>query len=139
MEGRSLLAAGARGVAFALLVVGAGCRSNAAALSYTLDATPGDLNLNRTPGVEYQETFTFTVTNPTGAEYHGKAPTCQLFDVVVVSSDSGSDTTPIWRWSKGQSLCQHSVDTTIADCRSMRPPILRRRPSRQFGRCWRPT
>ncbi len=80
-------------------------------LTYTVEADPGNINVNRMPGVEYLQKFIFTVTNPGRVDYHAHAPSCQLFDVMVMPV---SDTTPIWQWSKGKAFCQHTVDTTIA-------------------------
>jgi len=97
--------------AVSLVALGAARPTPSDPLTYTLSATPGDLNVNRTPGVEYDERFTLTVTNPSRTAYHVQAPSCELVDVMVIPA---GDTIPIWRWSRSQAFCQHTVDTTIA-------------------------
>ena len=97
--------------ALSLAVLGAARLAPSDPLTYALSATPGDLNVNRMPGVEYDERFTFTVTNPARTAYHVHASSCELVDVMVIPA---GDTTPIWQWSRRQAFCQHTVDTTIA-------------------------
>jgi hypothetical protein len=77
-------------------------------LKYTITAAPGNIHINRMPGPipprSYSETFTFVVANTYRTDYGGSAPTCQTFDVEIVSIDSPNQ--PLWKWSKGKKFCQ---------------------------------
>lgn len=77
-------------------------------LKYSITVAPGNLQVDRMPGPNpprpYKETFNFVVTNPKRTDYKGSAPSCQTFDVEVVSAAAPSRA--IWKWSKGKKFCQ---------------------------------
>ena len=106
-----LLAASA---AWSLSVLSEGQESSSL-LTYSLQAKPGDLQVDRMPGTNpprsYEETFSFVVTDTKRTDYKGSAPSCKTFDVEVVSVDTPDQ--PVWVWSKGQVFCQHVTPVNI--------------------------
>jgi hypothetical protein len=96
-------------------------------LRYRLGVRPGNLQVDRVPGPhqprQYQETFTFTVNNPTRTDYARSAPSCKTFDVEVVLFGS-SNQVPIWMWSNGQAFCQMVTSVAISAGQSWRKTVI---------------
>ena len=86
-------------------------------LKYAISAAPGDLQVDRMPGPHpprsYQESFTFTVSNPTRTDYSGTAPSCKTFDVEVLPAEPSGQGS-VWLWSNGKSFCQTVTPVHIA-------------------------
>lgn len=103
-----------------------GGQKSADLLKYSLSAAPGNIQLDRMPGPgparSYQETFTFTVTNPTRTDYAGTAPSCKTFDVEVVPISAADQ--PVWTWSKGRFFCQSVTPVPIAAGKSWQKSVV---------------
>jgi len=52
------------------------------------------------------------VTDPTGTDYKGTAPSCQTFDVEVIPI-GGTNPPPAWVWSHGMAFCQMVTPVNI--------------------------
>lgn len=89
---------------------------HSASLKYVLTVSPDAMKVNRKPGTNppriYKERFTFEVKNETNTDFDGNAPSCQLFDIKVVSLDAPDQ--PIWKASDGQMFCQMVTPVKIA-------------------------
>lgn len=101
-------------------------QENADVLKYSLQAVPGNLQVNRMPGTNpprsYQETFSFEVADPTRTDYKGSASSCKTYDVAVAPIDTPDQ--PVWVWSKGRKFCQHTTPVNIAAGKSWKQSIV---------------
>jgi hypothetical protein len=89
-----------------MMPVAGATRDQAGALKYQLRTK------TRSDGHDmFTKTFTFTVSNPSSAEWDGAAPSCQTLDIVVTPADKPDEI--VWQWSHGQMFCMQVTDIKI--------------------------
>jgi hypothetical protein len=86
-------------------------------LTYSVVVKPGDIMLpakpaEQTPSAQLEETITFTVSNSSGTDYEGTAPTCQISDFEIFRAGPSGEKS-VWKWSDGQMFCQKLTSVII--------------------------